>query len=80
MGKVLEITKLLGEENEKKLKDSITDLMIEKAATEIDDMCDYLIDFERLFDEVQKEVSTDLKEKLVKIYSEKLDVKIKELF
>lgn len=80
MEKVLEIAKLLGEENVKKLKDSITDALIERCQDELDDMSIWVIDYEQLFDEIQDEVRAVMKEKIMKKYIEMAEGKFSELF
>lgn len=80
MEKVLEIAKLLGEENVQKLKDSITDALIERCQDELDDMAIWVIDYEQLFDEIQDEVKAVMKEKIMKKYLEMAEGKFSELF
>lgn len=74
------IAKLLGAENEKKLKDSITELLIERFEDDLNDMACYMIDYEQLFDEIQNEVKAVLKDKISKAYMEKAEAKFNELF
>lgn len=75
------IIKLLGEENEKRLKDAITDLLIAKVESDLDEKYayDYILAFDEIFEEVANEVKVDAKEKMIKILSEKLDGKISEV-
>lgn len=80
MEELTKIAKLLGEENEKKLKDSITDLLIERFMEDLDDMGCYMIDYEQLFDEVRVEVESVMKNKIMKMYMEKAEKKFSELF
>lgn len=80
MNKVLEIAKLLGEENVQKLKDSITDALIERCRDELDDMSIWVVDYELLFDEIQNEVKAIIKEKIMKKYLEMAEGKFSELF
>ena len=80
MEKVLEIAKLLGEENVQKLRDSITDALIERCQDELDDMTIWVVDYEQLFDEIQDEVKAIMKEKIMKKYLEKAEEKFSELF
>lgn len=80
MEKVLEIAKLLGEENVQKLKDSITDALIERCQDELDDMAIWVIDYEQLFDEIQDEVKAVMKAKIMKKYLEMAEGKFSELF
>lgn len=80
MEKVLEIAKLLGEENEQRLKDAVTDLLIHQFENDLYSMADYMCDYEEIFDEVRKEVKSVMKEKIMKKYLEKAEVKFSELF
>lgn len=80
MEELTKIAELLGEKNEKRLKDSITDLLIERVDEDLRDMCTYLFDFEDLFDQVRKDVEKDIKEMIAKKYMDKMEEKINELF
>ena len=80
MEKVLAVAKFLGEENVEKIKTSVTDMLIERCKDELDDMSVYVIDYERMFDEVEEEVKAVIKEKFVKKYLEMADKKFSELF
>lgn len=80
MEKVLEIAKLLGEDNVTKLKNSITDLLIERCQDELDDMSIWVVDYEQLFDEIQDEVRAVMKDKIMKKYIEMAEGKFSELF
>ena len=79
MDKVLEIAKLLGEENVQKIRDSITDALIERCKDELDDMAIWVVDYEQLFDEIQDEVKAVMKEKIMKKYLEMAEGKFSEL-
>ena len=74
------IAKLLGEENEKRLKDTITDLLINHVEDELSDFDTYLIDYEELFIDIAKEIETAVKDKYTKMYMEKAEKKFAELF
>ena len=74
------IAKLLGEENEKRLKDSITDMIINRIQEELDDFYEYTIDYDGILDEVGREIKAAVKEKYMKIYMAKMDAKFAELF
>ncbi len=80
MEKVLEIAKLLGEENVQKLRDSITDALIERCQDELDDMSIWVVDYEQLFSEIEDEVRSAMKDKIMKAYMEKAEEKFSELF
>lgn len=74
------LAKLLGEENVEKIKDNITDALIERCQDELDDMDIWLVDYEQMFDEIQDEVRAIMKEKIMKKYLEKAEEKFAELF
>ena len=80
MEKVLRIAELLGEENAQKLKDEITEMLLETMKNDLDNMCTYLIDFEELFEDVRKEVFANVKDKMVEKYTEEIELKFEELF
>lgn len=80
MEKVLEIAKLLGEENVTKLRDSITNALIERCQDELDDMSVWVVDYEQLFDEIQDEVKAVMKDKIMRKYIEMAEGKFSELF
>lgn len=80
MKELVKIVELLGEENEKRLKDTITDLLIEQVENDLNDMSCYMIDYESLFDEIRDEVKNNLKTKFTKKYMEKAERKFSELF
>lgn len=79
MEKCLEVAKLLGEDNVNRLKDTITDLLIERCEDELDDMSIYMIDYENLFEEVEKEVRAVVKDKIMQVYLAKAEEKISKL-
>ena len=80
MKELVKIAELLGEENEKKLKESITDMLIERFEEDLDDMNYYMMDYESLFDEIRIEVKNVLKTKITKKYMEKAEQRFSELF
>lgn len=80
MEELTKVAKLLGEENEKRLKDSITDLLIERVDEDLRDSCTYLIDFEDIFSQVRKDVEKDVKEMMYKKWMAKMEEKINEVF
>lgn len=80
MEKCLEVAKLLGEENVNRLKDTVTDLLIKRCEDELEDMAIYMIDYEKLFEEVEAEVRAIVKDKIKQIYLEKAEDKISKLF
>lgn len=72
------ITKLLGEENEKRLKDAITDIIINTIEEDLNQMHTFLIDFESLFEEVGEEVREEVKDIMRKKYLSKIENKMDE--
>lgn len=80
MEKLTQFAKLLGEDNEKRFKDTLTDKLIERAIEDIDEMGIYLIDFEDMFNELGKEVQKEVKDRLYKQYISKVEGKFTELF
>ena len=80
MADILKIAELLGEENAQKLKDSITELLLDTIKNDLDSMCNYLIDFEYLFDEVRDAVFANVKDKMVKKYTSEIERKFDEIF
>lgn len=80
MEKCLEVAKLLGEENVNRLRDTVTDLLIKRCEDELEDMTIYMIDYENLFEEVEKEVRAIVKDKIKQIYLTKAEDKISKLF
>lgn len=80
MEKCLEIAKLLGEENVEKIKNSVTDMLIDRCREELEDMAIYMVDYERMFDEIQDEVKAIMKNKIKNKYLEMAEGKYSELF
>lgn len=80
MEEILKITELLGEENTRKLRDNITDLLLNTIENDLNDMGTYLIEFDDLFEEVRTEVFKDVKDKMVKKYTNEIENKFEELF
>ena len=79
MEEITKIAKLLGEDNEKKLKDGITELLLNKIEDELDDLSDWLLDCESLIDEVREEIFEIAKKKMIEKYSKQVEQKIDEL-
>ena len=80
MEKLTQFAKLLGKDNEKRFKDTVTDKLIERVIEDIDDMGIYLIDFENMFNEIGAEIQKEVKDKLYKQYISKVESKFLELF
>jgi hypothetical protein len=80
MKELTKLAMLLGEDNEKRFKDAITDLLINQFEDDLQNMTDYMCDYDEIFDEVRKEVTSIMKEKIKIIYLEKAETKFNELF
>ena len=80
MENLSKIAKLLGEDNEKKLKDAMTDLLINQFEDDLQNMGEYMCDYDEIFDEVRKEVKSIMKDKISKAYIAKAEAKFNELF
>ncbi len=80
MAQLNELAKLLGEENEKRLKSSITDLLIEQVADELRENYEFLIDYDHLFSEVIGEIEEEFKSRIREKYMGIMDEKFSELF
>ena len=79
MEKVLEVAKLLGEDNVNQLKDTITDLLIERCRDELNDMDIYMVDYEQLFAEVEDEVRSIVKDRIMQLYLKEAEHRISQL-
>ena len=79
MEKVLEVAKLLGEENVNRLKDTVTDLLIKRCEDELESMDIYMVDYEQLFADVEEEVRAIVKDRVVQIYLKQAEHRIAEL-
>lgn len=77
---LLNIVNLLGEENEKKLKDGITDLLLKRIEEDLNDIGVYLMDLEYMLDDIRREIEKEAKEKIMKKYMDKLDKLMAEKF
>ena len=79
MENITEIAKLLGEENEERLKDTITNLIIDHIDDELSDYDRYLIDWDNLLYEVSQEVEQRIKDRIFNIYMDKAEAKLEKL-
>lgn len=79
MEKVLEVAKLLGEDNVIRLKDTVTDLLIKRCEEELNDMAIYMVDYERLFAEVEEEVRFIVKDRIMQLYLKEAEHRISQL-
>jgi C4-type Zn-finger protein len=80
MKELTKLATLLGEDNEKRFKDAMTDLLINQFEDDLQNMSEYMCDYEEIFDEVRKEVTCIMKDKITKAYIEKAEAKFAELF
>lgn len=80
MERLLAITNVLGEENEKRFKDAVTDLLIEQVKDDLENMSNYLIDWEELFEEIRNEIKEDFREKIREKYIKIAEDKLTEVF
>lgn len=79
MEKILKIAELLGEENTQKIKDEISEILLDYLKSDLNNMCDYIIDYEELFEDVRKEVFANVRDKMVKKYTAEIEKKFDEL-
>lgn len=80
MDEILAITKVFGEENEKRFKDAITDLLIEQVRDDLANMSNYLIDWEELIEEIRSEIKEEFQEKIREKYLKIAEEKLSEVF
>lgn len=80
MEELLAITKVLGEENTKKFKDAVTDLLIEQVKGDLENLCNYLIDWEELFEEIRSEIKDEFRDKVREKYLRVAEEKLSEVF
>lgn len=76
------IAKLLGEENEKRLKDSITDLLLEQIESDMEEKYkyDYIVAFDEIFEVIKEEIGQEFRERLVEKYRERIDKELEKIF
>ena len=80
MENLTQLAKLLGEKNEKKLKDKITEMLIDSIEYQLESEPEWLIDFNSLLDEVRIEIHKNIKEYVLEKYMAKVKEKIDEGF
>ena len=80
METLLAITKILGEDNEKRFKDAVTDLLIEQVKGDLESVCSYLIDWEELMDEIRDEIKEEFREKIREKYMKVAEEKLSDVF
>ena len=79
MENLTQIAQLLGEENEKKLKDGIVNLILKQVEEDLKDYTEWIVDPEDLRYEINEDVRKIVKEKVVKKYADKLESKFDEI-
>lgn len=82
MKELTNIAELLGKENEKKLKDGVTDILLRQIEQDMEDRYkyDYIIAFDDIFEEVKKQIEKEFKEKLVEKYRERMNKELEKIF
>ena len=80
MDEISAIAKLLGEDNEKRLKDEITDIFIERIRDELSDYEMYMMDYDKMFEEIEDEILAEVKNEFRKKYMEAMYGKIDAFF
>ena len=76
MDNLSNIAKLIGEDNKKRLKDSITDMLIDHLEEDLSNMSIYLIDFESMMDEIRGDIEDRVREKIIVNYTKKIEDKL----
>ena len=82
MKELTNIINLLGEENEKRLKDGITDLLLQQVSRDLADRYEYeyIIAFDHLFEEAKELIEKEFKEKLAEKYREQINKELERMF
>ena len=80
MENLMGVAKILGEENEQKIKDEITNAIIELVNRDLEEFGKYayMIDFGKIFKEIEIEVKKRVKEKVANMYADKIEEKFAE--
>ena len=75
MENITQIARLLGEENAKRLRDEITDMLIQQVDRDLEDRYkyEYIIAFDYLYEEVKEQIEEEFKEKLAAKYRDKMN-------
>ena len=76
------IMRLLGEENEKRLKDGITDLLLQQVERDLEDKYRYefILAFDDIYEEVKEQIEEEFKEKLAEKYREQMNKEFEKMF
>ena len=70
------LAKLLGEENEKRLRDELTDMLIEQLRTDLNEYTDWIIPLEDIISELNDEIYLRVKDVFLEKYSEMITNKL----
>ena len=75
------VANLLGEDNAKRLKDGITNLLLQQVERDLEDKYryDFILAFDDIYKDVKEEIEDEFKEKLAKKYRQYLNKALKEL-
>ena len=79
MKNLTNIAMLLGDDNAKRLKDGITDLLLEQVDADLNDRYryEYILSFDALFEEVRDKIAEEFKEKLTEVYRKHMEEKLR---
>lgn len=80
MENLITVARLLGEDNKKRLKDTITDMIIRRVEEDLDNYDGWIVDFEYLHDEIDRAVQNNVKNKMINRYTEEIERKLNVLF
>ena len=80
MENLMGIARIIGEENEQKIKDGITNAILELVDRDLREFCkyEYVMNFEHLFDQIEREVEERVKERIIEMYAAKMEEKFAE--
>lgn len=75
------VARLLGEDNEKRLRDGITDLLLRQVEMDLEDKYryDFILAFDDIYKDVKEEIEDEFKEKLTKKYRQHMNRALKEI-
>lgn len=75
------VASLLGEDNAKRLRDGITDLLLRQVEMDLEDKYryDFILAFDDIYKDVKEEIEDEFKEKLAKKYRQYMNKALKEM-
>lgn len=79
MEKILKIAESLGEENVQKIKDGITEMLLDYLKEDLENMEDCIINYNELFEDVRDEVFANIRDKMINKYTAEIEKKFDEL-